>query len=123
MYTARMTGTDLNRVKLTKFQAPATSLDQHFSQKQVIPDFLKIDAESAEYEILQGMEETLDRCRPMISIEVGDMDIEGVRPSGDLVLYLLNKGYRAYEFSEGGIVEHQLRERYEYDNILFLPES
>ena len=59
----------------------------------------------------------------MISIEVGDMDIEGVLPSGDLVLYLVNKRYHAYEFSGGGIVGHQPKSRYEYDNILFLPEN
>ena len=65
------------------------------ARERVTPDFVKIDAESAEYEIFQRMDETLDRCRPMISIEVGDMDIEGVLPSRDLVVYLIKKGYNA----------------------------
>ena len=51
------------------------------------------------------------------------MDIEGVLPSRDLVVYLINKGYNGFEFSGGGIVGHEPKERYEYDNILFLPES
>ena len=59
----------------------------------------------------------------MISVEVGDMDIEGVIPCGELVMYLVNQGYRAYEFSGGAIVDHQPKDRYEHDNILFLPES
>jgi hypothetical protein len=61
--------------------------------------------------------------KPMISIEVGDMDIEGVILCRDLVMYLVNKGYHALEFSGGGIVGHQIRDRYEYDNILFLAED
>ena len=113
----------LNRVKSTKFQAPAISLDEYVARESLTPNFVKIDAESAEYDILRGMEHTLQRCKPMISIEVGDMDIEGIIPCRELVMYLVNKGYHAYEFNGGAIVEHQLRERYEYDNILFLPGS
>lgn len=123
MYRARMSESALNRVKSTKVQATAISLDEYVARERVTPNFIKIDAESAEYEILKGMEETLNRCWPMISIEVGDHNIEGVPASRDLVLYLNNKRYHAYEFSGGGIVRHQLREEYEYDNILFLPEN
>lgn len=123
MYRARMSESALNRVKSTKFQATANSLDEYVARERVTPNFIKIDAESAEYEILKGMDEILNRCRPMISIEVGDHDIEGVLASRDLVLYLIKKRYQAYEFSGGGIVRHQLRKEYEYDNILFLPEG
>ena len=123
MYQARMPEAALNRVKSTKIQAPAISLDEYVARKSVTPNFVKLDAESAEFDILKGMEETLQQFRPMISVEVGDMDIEGVLPCRDLVIYLVNKGYHAYEFSGGGIVSHQPRERYEYENILFLPQG
>lgn len=119
---ARHLEAELSRVKSTEFQAPAISLDEYVARESVTPNFVKIDAESAEYEILKGMEQTLQRFRPMISIEVGDMDIEGVILCRDLVLYLVNKGYQAYKFGGGVIEEHLLKERYEYDNILFLPE-
>lgn len=92
-------------------------------RENLTPDFVKIDTESSEFDILKGMEQTLQQFRPMISIEVGEMDIEGVIPCKDLVMYLVNKGYDAFEFNGGRIVKHQLRERYEYDNILFLPSS
>ena len=93
------------------------------SREHLTPNFVKIDAESAECDILKGMERTLQQFRPMISIEVGDMDIKGVVKCKDIVMYLVNKDYYAYEFSRTGIIKHQLKERYGYDNILFLPES
>ena len=123
MYQARMHEVELNRVKSTNFQAPAISIDDYVARENLTPNFIKIDAESAEFDILRGMEQTRERFRPMISIEVGDMDIEGVLPCRELVSYLVERGYQAYEFGDGGIVKHQLRERYEYDKILFLPES
>ena len=99
------------------------SIDDYVARNNLSPRFVKIDAESAEFDILRGMEQTLKELRPMISIEVGDMDIEGVIQCRDLVMYLISKGYHPYEFSVDGIVRHQLKERYDYDNILFLPES
>ena len=121
MYRARMSEEALGRVKVTQFQASVIPIDDYVVQEKLRPSFIKIDAESAEFDILMGMEQTLNSCRPTVSVEVGDMDIEGVIPCRDLVQYLVNKGYRAYEFDGDAIVEHQLRERYEYDNILFLP--
>lgn len=101
----------------------AISLDAYIYNKKIIPDFIKIDAESAEYEILEGMSQTINDIRPIISIEVGDMDIEGVKSSRDCIQYLIERGYQAYEYKEGHILKHRLRDRYSYDNILFLPEK
>jgi FkbM family methyltransferase len=123
MYRARMTENELSRKKITQFQAPTISIDEYVEQKKLTPNFVKIDAESAEFDILKGMEQTINRCRPIISVEVGDMDIEGVISCRELVLYLLEKGYWAYEFDGNGIAKHQPKDRYEYDNILFLPKG
>jgi len=123
MYRARMTEDELSRVKVTEFQAPTVSIDEYLEQNNLTPNFVKIDAESAEFDILKGMERTINNCRPIISVEVGDMDIEGVIPCRELVEYLVDKGYCAHGFDGEEIVKHQTRERYEYDNILFLPES
>ena len=89
----------------------------------VAPDFVKIDAEIADYEILMGMKETLRKCRPIISVEVGDMDIEGVRPSKDIVHFLVENGYQPYEYSDGEMAKHTAKDRYEYRDLLFLPKS
>ena len=122
MYTARMVESALKRINSTKFEATVISLDEYVAQESLSPNFVKINAESNDYQILLGMEETLNRCHPAISVEVGDMDVEGVPSSRDLVLYLANKGYHPFEFSGGRIIRHQLKERYEYGDILFLPE-
>jgi hypothetical protein len=113
----------LGKVKVTQFQASVISIDDYVVRNNLSPSFVKIDAESAEFDILKGMEQPLNSYRPAVSVEVGDMDIEGVIPCRDLVQYLVNRDYRADDFDGDAIVEHKLRERYEYDNILFLPES
>lgn len=111
------------RIKSTRFQVPAISIDEYVAQEKLTPNFVKIDAENADYEILTGMEETLNRRRPLICVEVGDMDIDGVRPSKDIVRFLVERGYQPYEYRGGCIATHTPKERYEYGDILFLPES
>ena len=103
-------------------QVPATSIDEYVAEHSLNPNFVKIDTEGAEYEILQGMEATLNRCKPILSVEVGDRSIEGVPSSRRLVSFLQEKGYQAYEYVEGSIVKHQLRDRYGHADIFFLPE-
>lgn len=119
---ARLDQNTLKRINPKKLEVDAISLDEYIYNKKIIPDFIKIDAESAEYEILEGMSHTINNIRPIISIEVGDMDIEGVKSSRDCIQYLIESGYQPYEYKEGCIIRHKLKERYSYDNILFLPE-
>lgn len=119
---ARLDQNTLKRINPKKLEVDAISLDEYIYNKKIIPDFIKIDAESAEYEILEGMCHTINNIRPIISIEVGDRDIEGVKSSRDCIQYLIESGYQPYEYKEGRIIRHKLKERYSYDNILFLPE-
>ncbi len=94
----------------------AISLDEYIYSKKIVPDFIKIDAEGAEYEILTGGQMIKD-FQPIISIEVGGMN------SAKCIHYLTERGYQAYEYKEGHIIRYRLRDRYLYDNILFLPEK
>jgi len=104
-----------------RYEIQAISLDEYVSGNNIKPDFIKIDAESAEYDILLGMSRILREIRPIISLEVGDMDLPGVLTSKELIIYLINKGYQAYDFNEESIIRHEIKDRYSYDNILFLP--
>jgi FkbM family methyltransferase len=108
-------------IKVNKYKVEAISVDAYVNTVGAIPDFIKIDAESAEREILIGMEKLLERASPIIALEVGDADIENSVPSRELVKYLLNKGYQALEFKGGELREHVLRDKYEYDNLVFVP--
>ena len=118
-----MPESQLSHITATKFQASSVSIDEYVAKTTIVPNFVKIDAESSEFDVLQGMSTILSEYRPMISVEVGDMGIEGVILCKDIVTYICEKGYRAYEFRENHIVPHTTKEVYGYDNILFLPDS
>jgi FkbM family methyltransferase len=122
IYQGRLRESMLKTVKVRRHEIRTISLDEYMDTHKVAPDFIKIDVESAEYEVLRGMERTLDRTRPMISIEVGDKGVGGVAYSRDIIVYLMERGYRSYEFKGGKIVKHELTRRYAYNNILFVPK-
>lgn len=99
-----------------KIYVDTTTIDDFFNNQPV--DFIKIDAESAELEILNGMKKTIEEKHPMITIEVGD-GIKEYR-SRTCIDYLLDKNYGVYEFQDGKIVPHSPTEKYSYENLLFM---
>jgi hypothetical protein len=92
-------------------------LDEYCAALALAPDFIKIDAETAEPQILRGSGHTLAAHRPIIAIEVWD---DVARNSRDDIVFLLNHGYEVFEYQAGAIIPHRLRERYEYTNLLFV---
>lgn len=103
----------------TQVAVRALPLDAYVRAGGAKPDFVKVDAEGAELDILKGMGGLLNEDGPAISLEVGDPGAPG--GSRDVLEYLTSRGYRPYEYRDGSIVPHQPRERYEYDNLLFKP--
>ena len=82
---------------------------------------VKIDAESAEREIIKGAQELIRLDQPLISLEVGDQD--GAPTSRALVDDLQRLEYAPWEFSQGRFQRHQPRRAYDYDNLLFAPAA
>jgi len=117
----RLSETVLAKIKPEEVEVEAVSLDSYFSDREFHPNFVKIDAESAEYEILIGMQRIIELYRPIISIEVGDMNIPGIKSSRECVMFLIERGYKPFEYCNNRITEHQLRDSYNYGNILFIP--
>lgn len=114
---------DILKLRPQKNVIEAISIDDYVKKNNIKPDFIKIDAEGAEYEILKGMEKTINEFHPIISIEVADMNIKDVTASKDIINFLVNKCYQPYEFKEGKILPHIVKsEPYKYDNILLLPD-
>jgi FkbM family methyltransferase len=109
------------QVKQVRVQA--FSLDDYCSSQDVHPHFVKIDAESAEYRILEGMEYLLMKDRPFVSLEVGDFGISGVPSSNALVQALTERDYMPFEYVDASIMPHTVRVSYQYDNILFSPSE
>jgi FkbM family methyltransferase len=99
----------------------AVTLDDYCHANDVVPHLVKIDAESAEGEIIRGMSGLLSGGRPAISIEVGDFDLIGVSRSAELIASLMECGYVPFKFDSVMVRQHRLQESYGYDNILLLP--
>ena len=122
LFPPRLDPGTLERFEMQVETVDAVSLDDYVAATSIHPNFVKIDAESAEHFILEGMQETLKRDRPMFTLEVGDGDIPGVPSSKEVVTYAKSFGYRVFSSHMGVIIPHHIQPRYGYDNLLFLPE-
>jgi FkbM family methyltransferase len=121
IYSARLPQDIISKLKLQKYEIKTISIDEYVESKGIRPDFIKIDAESSEFEILLGMEETITKFQPMISVEVGDIGVNDVPTSKDLIDFLINRGYQPYEFIGDRIIKHAIKNEYNYKNIIFVP--
>lgn len=112
-----------NEVSVESYPVPGRRLDSVVDELGIEPDLVKIDAESSEMHILHGMERTLLHVRPLLTLEVGDAEVEGASPSSEIISHLMNRGYEVFEFSGDKIVAHTPRDTYGHDNLLFVPRS
>lgn len=83
----------------------ALRLDDLLDELEVAPAFVKIDAESAEEEILRGMARTLQQARPVVALEVGEQGVEGAPTVGSLTDRLEGHGYAVRALVGGGLAE------------------
>lgn len=117
----RLSEKNTARLRPNKIRVSSVSLDD-YTMGLYHPGFVKIDAEGAEFRILSGMERLINSCRPAVALEVGDFDVPEVPPSRDVIRFLLDRGYKAFEYREGKIVRHDVRADYPDGNLLFLPK-
>ena len=115
---ARLDDNILKKVVPQRITVNTITLDEYTENNNIKLDFVKIDAESAEYEILKGMKKILSKRRPIVTIETGDF----IKSSKICLSYIMNFDYQPYEFRDNKIVKHQIKDKYEYNNILFLPK-
>ena len=95
-------------------------LDDYVKKHCIIPKLIKIDAESAEYQVLKGMHNILSDIKPMLCIELGDLGIDGVILSKKIIEFLMIKySYKPYEIKKGILTPHKLKEKYNYTNLFF----
>ncbi len=119
-YRSRLPAAVRQRVATTVHEVAAVTLDEFVAARALTPDVVKIDAESAEKNVLEGMGRLLGTVRPVVSLEVGDLDVPGAPRSAELVEFMVGHDYRAYELSDGIPRPHRLRSSYEYDNLVFV---
>lgn len=96
-----------------------TTLDQFRQSLERPVSLVKIDAESAEREIIAGGKSLIETDHPIITVEVGDQ--KNSTESRRLVDDLIALGYVAWEFQSRSFQRHRLREVYGYDNLIFAP--
>ena len=101
------------------FEVETITLDTFRADLSKPVAIVKVDAESAEPEILSGAVQLLRSDRPLVSLEVGDTGVE--RTSRRLVDLMRSYSYASWEFNNGRFVAHQPKERYDYDNLIFAP--
>ncbi len=119
---SKLTTSEAARARAKKVSVQARSIDSYVAETGVTPDFLKIDTEGAEFEVLRGMERLLTTSRPSLTLEVGDVGgAAGRRESRRVVDHMLERGYAAYELRGHELAEHVPQDTYDYGNILFRP--
>jgi FkbM family methyltransferase len=107
--------------KPREFEVATTTLDAFRASVGRAVALVKVDAESAEAQILQGASKLIELDQPLITLEVGDR--EGAPASRSLVDLMQARGYGAWEFRGGRFSPHQRRDRYDYDNLIFAPRA
>jgi len=111
------------RLQPKQIEVAADSLDNYCRARGVAPDFIKLDAEGAEFPILQGMSQLLRTRRPLITLEVGTDVHDSEGGHADCTRLLLEAGYSPYAWHGGAIVPHEPRAEYVHDNLLFVPKE
>lgn len=120
-FTARLPESVRRGLVERRHTVRAVSLDTFAREQGCVPDVVKIDVESAESYVLRGMRTLLTEARPVVSLEVGDMGVDGAVDSRDLIEQVLAYDYRAFELRGGRALPHQLRRTYGYENIVLAP--
>ncbi len=75
-----------------------TSLDTYFFDRQIFPNFLKIDVEGHEKNVLLGGSHLLEICKPRIIMECENRHLSDGETVLDVFEVLLKLNYRGYFF-------------------------
>jgi len=85
----------LHRGDARTVTVPVRPLDEEIAERELPdPDFVKIDVEGLELAVLEGMAQTVARCRPTLFIEIhGADEAEKERNVGRVARWLSERGY------------------------------
>lgn len=88
-------------IKSKKISVEVATLDNYCAEKNIKPDFIKIDAEGSEYKIFLGAENIIKKLFPIIVFEIGGEDdkiwAENCRKS---IEFLKNLDYKFFVYDK-----------------------
>ena len=99
---------DANKLKIEKITVEIKTLDSF----QLKPEFIKIDVEGFEYQVLLGSEETIKKNRPILLIE-------GVAKDDNVHRQLQEWEYDSYKFDNNQFY----LDEFDCDNNFFVPQE
>jgi FkbM family methyltransferase len=120
--TARAPAAERRRLVARSYEVAAVSLDDYLAARYLRPDIIKLDAEGAEFAILQGACVTLRDLRPIIVLETGDYDGMASPSTSQSIELLEDASYTACEYDHG-LRRHERRPSYGYGNLVFAPDA
>jgi FkbM family methyltransferase len=88
-------------------------------------DFIKIDVEGAEHEVIKGMESVIMRFKPAMLVEVNnDAQVTHGLSSKELKEYICNFGYDCYDILDNGDLQISAVDKiHNVENVVFLPKK
>jgi FkbM family methyltransferase len=95
------------------FRVPASSLDDEISTTSLPPpDFVKIDVEALELDVLRGMKATIARSKPHLFVEIHGADLDHKRANArGVVRFLSDHGYSMHHVESARPVDPSTFER------------
>lgn len=101
-----------NKAEPIKEKVWVTRLDTWFQDKKTLPDFVKIDVEGFEWNVIQGFVKSIEQKHPDLMIEIHS-------DSENLIRFFKERGYTIYNDKMDEIKNHADYLRKKTDNIFF----
>lgn len=121
IFSAKLDADTVKNLKYVENYIGTITIDDYVHELKIIPSFIKIDAENSEIEILKGMTNVLNSAKPIISIEMGDLDSKNSSSSRECVEFLMLRNYSPFEIHDGELKVHKIKNRYNHMNLIFKP--
>ncbi|MEO7197684.1 MAG: FkbM family methyltransferase [Solirubrobacterales bacterium] len=94
-------------LKTQSFSVHVVSLDDEIKQSSLpTPDLVKIDVEGLEFDVLQGMKETIGEHKPALFIEIHGSGAEAKQVNAERVVsFVASHGYEMWHIESGQAVD------------------
>lgn len=111
------------KIEGKKIEVELDTVDNIVNKYKLKPTLIKIDAESAEVEILKGASDTINAFKPHFFIEVGDFETIDKEGSIKIIDLLANYSYMPLEYNNGFYPHKKRNEAYPSMSLFFIHES